>query len=97
MAIFRFPESMQFLLSVGRDEDAIATLAFITASNGKPPKLTKANLELVGPGLEEGLPSGRPRKKYKRSGILALFSTRKKGPQILLLLAILAIAGIAIV
>jgi hypothetical protein len=55
----------QYLLPVGRGEEAITALTFIAARNGKPPKLTKAELELVDPGLGRGaFPSGSQRKNY---------------------------------
>lgn len=47
MLVFKLPESTQYLLSVGRDADAIAALNLIAAKNGKPQHVTLPDLEKI--------------------------------------------------
>lgn len=109
MLVFRFPESTQYLLSVGRDEDAIAALEFIAVRNGKPRPLSMADLELVHSELtravnlsDEPHPSpmeriGRFMPDHKGGHFKALFSTRKMGFQVTLLWTISCTIGVAYV
>lgn len=47
MLVFKLPESTQYLLSVGRDRDAIAALNLIAAKNGKSQNITLLDLEKI--------------------------------------------------
>lgn len=88
--VFKMPESPRFLLSKGRDADAVEAVNYVARRNGKPEPLTLAMLQDIDSqlGLQvnfEEVPQGLSHKQvikenmkdFKGINYKNLFATRK--------------------
>ena len=107
--IFKMPESPRFLLSKGRDQEAVDAVNYVARCNKMPEPLTLAMLQEVDSqlgivtNLEEGLTTKLSKKEVLRDNLRdfkpmnyrALFQTRKLGQQTAILWFIWLTIGIA--
>jgi len=90
IVLFKIPESPQYLLSKGRDAEAVETVNYIARYNGRPELLTLAMLQDIDAALgkESAATDGRKglshkqillenMKDFKSINFKRLFATRK--------------------
>ena len=86
LLVFNLPESPTYLMSRGRDDDAVAVVHRVATINGKTSKLTVVQLKEAGllavnskpPSGDKIVPSTSPRKvsEFYANHVMPLFSTR---------------------
>ncbi|KAJ5739793.1 hypothetical protein N7533_012577 [Penicillium manginii] len=106
--IFKLPETPRYLLSQGRDEEAVEAVNYVARQNGKPEPLTIGMMQEIDARLgnlsENGGEAAKLSKKeilaetmqaFKGEHFRALFATRKLSQQTLIIWAIWLTVGIA--
>ncbi|KAJ5528516.1 hypothetical protein N7527_001909 [Penicillium freii] len=106
--VFKLPETPRYLLSQGRDQDAVNAINHVAKQNGKPEPLTLQMLQAIDSRFgnmpnEEGESKRMTTKEivkesvqaFKGEHYRALFATRKLGRQTLIIWAIWLTVGIA--
>ncbi|CAI7639529.1 unnamed protein product [Penicillium pancosmium] len=106
--IFKLPETPRYLLSQGRDEEAVEAVNYVARQNGKPEPLTIGMMREIDSRLgnlsENGDEAAKLSKKeilaetmqaFKGEHFRALFATRKFSQQTLIIWAIWLTVGIA--
>ncbi|KAJ5913552.1 hypothetical protein N7504_002435 [Penicillium tannophilum] len=108
MFLFKLPETPRFLLSQGRDQDAVDAVNYVAKQNGKPQLLTIGMLREIDARLglivnEEEAPTKLSVKEivsenmdaFKGKHYRALFATRKLARQTIIIWAVWLTVGIA--
>ncbi|KAJ5973910.1 hypothetical protein N7481_011120 [Penicillium waksmanii] len=106
--VFKLPETPRYLLSQGRDEEAVEAVNYVARQNGKPEPLTIGMMREIDARLgnlsENGDQAAKLSKKeilaetmqaFKGEHFRALFATRKLSQQTLIIWAIWLTVGIA--
>lgn len=110
IAVFGIPESPRYLIAVGDDAGAVASVEYVARKNGKVSPLTVADFEAVDRrmGMTSALEAEKRKrsvvgvvvasvKDYRGKHIRALFSTRKMAIHCTVLWTIWAAVGISFV
>ncbi|KAJ5246304.1 hypothetical protein N7468_001287 [Penicillium chermesinum] len=105
--LFKLPETPRYLLSRGRDEDAVSVVNYVARQNGKPEPLTIEMLREIDVRLGMTANDESPKKlstkeivsenmeAFRGDHFRALFATRKLGQHTLITWAIWLTVGIA--
>lgn len=104
--VFKLPETPRYLLSQGRDEDAVEAVNYVARQNGKAEPLTLGMLREIDVRLGVSSQSGGKTEKLSTKEILAeniqafkgehyraLFATRKLSRQTIIIWAIWLTVG----